>query len=89
VIVTPSNLPLACKREYTECLLLCWNVRDAFYSSARDFWRADADFWDNFLTGRSYLNSMSGGPRDRMNSSFRQMQTSANSYRANNCARYR
>ena len=87
--ITANYYPLEeCTLDYIDCVQKCLETRIDFQNSASDFWRADSDFWDNLLTGRSYLNGLSSGPTQQMRNSFYLMGQYRNRYQSLNCRKY-
>jgi hypothetical protein len=88
ITVTPYLWAGGCNWEYTECVQQCLLTRYDFQTASGDFWRADHDFWDNTLHGNWYLNTIRGGPQEKMSLALYQMNQQANRFRSLDCNRY-
>jgi hypothetical protein len=74
--------------EHLDCVQECLLARIDFMNALGDFARADNDFWDFTLSGRSYLNHLPGGPQDLMQRAFYNMRMAQRRYTGFSCRRY-
>ena len=63
----------------------CDDAKSMFRQHSGNFWRADADFWDNLITGRWYLNNIPGGPQEVMASELGYMRSYLGKYQTLKC----
>ena len=84
---TPMSYPLpTCDitaADETECIMTCLDIRYDFQNANRDFWYADNDFWNNWLTGRSYLT---GRSLQTMTTSLQTMRQKQLQFKSNVCS---
>ncbi|MCY7379198.1 MAG: hypothetical protein LH467_07675 [Gemmatimonadaceae bacterium] len=76
---------LGCSLEYTECLMQCLDARYTFWEEWDNYWYADWDYGEAWMTGRTWLI---GRPVTAMRNALYSMRQAGNKYRALNCRAY-
>jgi hypothetical protein len=77
-----------CTLEYIECVYKCLDIRLDFQITNGDFWRAESDFFDNFWSGKSYLNGLRGGPAEKMTNTYYMLSQYRNQFQSLGCKKY-